>query len=285
MKTNKMWMITAILVAVAATAAFAQTEADFNVGLTDDGAGVVIVKYTGKTAAVRIPATIQGMPVKEIGSSAFWKSGITSVVIPQGVTLIGSNAFSECYNLTSVTIPDSVTEIGSGAFSSSGLTSVTLPKGLTKTGGRMFSECTKLKTVTIPEGVTVISDFMFASCSALTSIKIPNSVTSIGRGVFSNFSGWEGCDALTSITLGSGITAIPDEFAKYCKSLTSIAIPEGVTKIGENAFSGCYALTTVTIPDSIETIEFSQNSAFQWCSKLSLASQAAIKRRGYRGNF
>ena len=83
-----------ILVFTSMTNIFAQTEADFNVTLTDDNTGVVITKYTGKAANVRIPATIQGMPVKEIGKQAFSSSEITNIVIPEGVVKIQNGSFA-----------------------------------------------------------------------------------------------------------------------------------------------------------------------------------------------
>jgi hypothetical protein len=97
--------------------AFAQTESDFAVELTKDGEGVVITGYTGTVTAVRIPATIQGMPVREIGGSsrsgrylgAFQNSKTISVVIPEGVTIIRERSFSHDHpggdKLIQVTLP------------------------------------------------------------------------------------------------------------------------------------------------------------------------------------
>ncbi|MDR1930513.1 MAG: leucine-rich repeat domain-containing protein, partial [Treponema sp.] len=100
---KKMLLVTVVVMA-AITAAFAQTEADFEVGLTEDGTGAVVKKYVGKAAAVRIPAVIQEMPVKEIGRSAFnGNAALTSVVIPEGVEKIDMFAFYNCRSLASVT--------------------------------------------------------------------------------------------------------------------------------------------------------------------------------------
>ena len=73
-----------------------------------------------------------------------------NVVIPGGVTSIGSSAFSKCSTVTSVTIPSGVTSIGSSAF----------------------HNCSKLSSVTIPDSVTYIGSYAFANCTALTSITI-----------------------------------------------------------------------------------------------------------------
>ena len=54
--------------------------------------------------------------ITSIGEDAFYSSSLTSVVIPSGVTSIGSSAFRYCSSLTSVVIPSGVTSIGSSAF-------------------------------------------------------------------------------------------------------------------------------------------------------------------------
>ena len=105
--------------------------------------------------------------------------------IPDGVTEIGSIAFSRCSSLTSVTIPNSVTSIGSGAFNGcTSLTRVTIPKSVTKIGWNAFSDCTSLTSITIPNSVISIDWYAFRGCTRLKSITIPNSVTSIGKNAF-----------------------------------------------------------------------------------------------------
>ena len=105
--------------------------------------------------------------------------------IPDGVTEIGSIAFSRCSSLTSVTIPNSVTSIGSGAFNGcTSLTRVTIPNSVTKIGWNAFSGCTSLTSITIPNSVISIDWYAFRGCTSLKSITIPNSVTSIGKNAF-----------------------------------------------------------------------------------------------------
>jgi hypothetical protein len=248
-------LLTALCTAlVLAVSVYAQTAADFNVTLTEDGKGAVITGYTGTVAAVRIPATIQGMPVREIGREAFSGSYIvTSVVIPVGVTRIGYEAFGSCRKLMSVTIPEGVIEIGNAAFSDCPLTAVTLPKSL-KTLGEIAFSYAKISAVTIP------------------------AVTDVGRAAFSH------CENLRTVTLSEGMEEISSQMFENCTALTAIALPASIKEIGELAFGWCTNLAAVTIPDSVETIEFSYDS-FQGCSKLSLSSQAALKKRGYTGIF
>ena len=97
---------------------------------------------------------------------------IKDLIIPEGVTNIGSSAFSGCSGLTSVTIPEGVTSIGEYVFSGcSGLTSVTIPEGVTSVGERAFYNCSGLTSVTIPSSVTSIGSYAFESCRGLTSVE------------------------------------------------------------------------------------------------------------------
>ena len=92
---------------------------------------------------------------------------IKRIIIGDGITTIGGNAFSYCRALTSVTIPNSVTKIGSSAFTyCSALTSVTIPNSVTEIGGGAFEECSALTSVTIGNSVTTIGDNAFTNNNA-----------------------------------------------------------------------------------------------------------------------
>ena len=123
------------------------------------------------------------------------RSQITSFTFGDEVERIPRFLCSGMPNLTSVTIPNSVTSIGGGAFSNcGGLTSVTIPNSVTSIEDAAFSGCTGLTSVMIPSSVTGIGNSAFAYCSGLTSVTIPNSVTSIGEDAFRD------CTGLTSVT-------------------------------------------------------------------------------------
>ena len=229
-------------------------------------------------------------------SSAPWydyKSYITYVTLPDGLTSIGGLAFDGCSKMTSVTIPNSVTSIGNQAFRGCRrLTSITIPNSVTSIGIQAFNGCSGLTSITIPNSVTSIGEKAFQSCSGLTSITIPNSVTSIGRNAFFNCFGLtsirvedgntkydsrENCNAIIETAtntlirgcqntiIPNSVTSIGSEAFDGCSSLTSITIPNSVTSIGYYAFSSCSALTSITIPNSVTTIEY---GAFLNCYNL-----------------
>ncbi|MDR1307443.1 MAG: leucine-rich repeat domain-containing protein [Treponema sp.] len=271
MMKKLMWAL--LLAALCGAGAFAQTEADFEVMLTDDGAGAVIARYTGKAAQIRFPATIEGLPVRVIGTGVNDRnrvigSTVTSVVIPEGVTEIGIRAFSDTA-LSSITLPKSLTSIGREAFTRSKLSSITIPGGVTKMD-EAFSGCDTLKTVTISGGVTRIGVQAFYYCRALTAVTLPAGLQTIGDQAFS------GCSALTTVTLPASLQSIGYEAFYYC-ALTAVTLPESLQTIGSNAFLSCSALTSVTYSDTIQITRLG-SGVFSECPKLSLASQAAIRK-------
>ena len=110
---------------------------DFVVTVTDDGTAVEITGYVGGNTAVRIPPTIQGLPVTAIDFMAFVNSQLTGISIPDSVTRIGAGAFM-VNQLTALTVPYGVTHIGIGAFMINQLTNVDIPDSVTHIGGRAF---------------------------------------------------------------------------------------------------------------------------------------------------
>lgn len=167
--------------------------------------------------------------------------------IPNSVTSIGNSAFSECTNLSNITITDSVISIGDFAFSNStSLRSVTIPDSVTIIGVSAFYDCKNLINVTLPDSITSIDYSVFSDCTSLTNITIPDSVTNIGDSAF------ECCTSLTNITIPDSVTSISDYAFEYCASLTSVTIGNSVTDIGYAAFSGCDNLKNIYYKGSQE---------------------------------
>ncbi|MDE6789046.1 MAG: leucine-rich repeat protein [Ruminococcus sp.] len=215
-----------------------------------------------KTAeTIIIPDMIENLPVTGIENFAFGKyTNLTSITIPESVTSIGGGAFASCRNLTSIILPDSIASINDSTFlDCTNLTSITIPDGVTSIGHEAFSACTSLTSVTIPDSVTSIGNSAFHSCKLLTSITIPDSVTSIGHDAFRN------CQSLTAVTIPDNITSISEYVFCNCTSLTSVTIPNSVTSIGGYSFLGCTSLTSITIPDSVSSIGY---STFRDCTDL-----------------
>jgi len=217
-------------------------------------------------------------------------SSLKTVIITGGTT-IAAEAFYNCYTLTSITIPHTVTSIGAGAFSGcSSLESITLPFiGSSVTVeidspnaqfGYVFGETTSgttqhykpssggyayAKTYRIPstlKSVTVLGGSLsycaFENCINLTTVTLGDAVTSIGNLAFKN------CSNLTSVTIGNGVTSIGDDAFYGCGGLTSITIPDSVTSIGSSAFYNCSSLTSVTIGKGV----ISDNLNFSSCGNL-----------------
>ena len=221
--------------------------------------------------------------VTTIPSSMFEGWQITSIVLPESVSNIGSSAFRGCVKLTSISIPNLVNTINTAMFSGcirlstislpeslsrirvsafygcSSLTNINIPESVTSIENGTFYECCSLTSITIPESVTSIGSTAFYGCSSLTSINIPESVTSIDNSAFS------GCSSLTSVIIPEAVYKIESYTFYECSSLTSVSLPESVSSIGIGAFSGCSSLTSISLPESLISIG---GSAFQNCSSM-----------------
>lgn len=118
-----------------------------------------------------IPREIEGVEVKIIGDGAFASTNITSISIPNTVTDIKTHAFSECYMLQSVEIPNSVENIGSNSFYCCvSLTRVNIPNSVINIGGGVFGECYALTTIELPKSVIGIGEWAFGECLSLEDV-------------------------------------------------------------------------------------------------------------------
>ena len=237
-----------------------------------------------------IPSAYKGLPVTKIGSNnnAVFRDckNLTSITIPDSVTYIGEYTFSGCSSLTSVTVDKNNTTYKSenncilskdGKTLNLGCKSSIIPNSVTSIGNSAFSGRSSLTSITIPNSVTSIGKSAFGGCSSLKSVTIPDGVTSIGEYTFS------GCSSLKSITIGNGVTSISDYAFRGCSSLTSITIGNGVTSIGKKAFSGCSSLKSVTIPDGVTSIGY---MAFNECDSLtSITIGNGVTSIGYMAFF
>jgi len=201
-----------------------------------------LIKYDGNDTHVIIPEGVTA-----IGSAAFhMRSRIISITIPEGVTSIGISAFAGCESLQSITLPSTLTMIGNWAFNGCcNLRSIHIPNSVTSVGDRVFGSCKNLENVTLPSSLLYIGNLMFLECSKLQSIDIPPSVNYIGYAAFM------GCSALKSLHIPEGVTFIGAETFANCNSLQSLRIPEGVKNIFE-LMPNCPNLKELYIPAHIQ---------------------------------
>jgi len=190
----------------------------------------------------------------------------------QGVSNIGANAFSNCEELTSVNIPNTVTSIEYAAFHGcSSLTFVSIPNSVTSIGACPFHACSSLVSIQVDDnnteycsenGVlfnkekTILIQYPLAKKE--NNYTIPNSVVTIKNDAFN------GCNGLNSVQIPNSVKII-EHAAFYSSGLHFVIIPPSVMFIGNVAFSGCYNLTSITFPDSEITME---DHAFVSCHNL-----------------
>lgn len=304
MKTTKTF-ITALLVAAVVVSQCAAPSATAFAGTTEMSGTESVQEVSGESVKLALATTSDGFEYSISGNEATitgYSGSATSITIPdtldgKPVTSIGQAAFGFCYNLKSVTIPDSVTSIGWGAFSCcSGLTSVTIGKNVKTIEADAFGECTSLTGITIPKSVTSIGAGAFSDCTSLTkfkvksgnkyysakggalysadqktlvcypsatgAVKIKSGVKTIGEAAFQY-------TTITSVTMGKSVTKIADSAFDRCLSLTDVTIGSKVKSIGYDAFYWCLSLTNIIIPDSVKTIGA---SAFELCECLTVVS-------------
>lgn len=218
--------------------------------------------------------------------------GFPTTTVPNSVTQIYQNAFSEVKGMNSFNIPDTVTSVGQRCFQLSDLKSITIGNGITSIPYQCFYFCKQLTEINWGENVQSIGESAFYNCISLTSITIPDSVTSVGKYAFQN------CSGATELTIGSGLSSFTDTSFLFDYGLANIHVSPDNTKytdagcnvlmertggivvlgckgstfssnsmrtIGTKAFNECSGLTTVHLPNSVSKIE---SSAFYNCNDL-----------------
>ncbi len=225
--------------------------------LTISGTGEISYGDWGRDSVTEIVIE-SGITV--IGDDTFYDhTNLESVVFPSTITEIGTFAFEQCENLTSVDLLETqVTSIGSYAFHSTGITSLTLPSTVTSIEESAFEYCPSLTTVDLSDTqVTYLGRYAFCSCEALESVILPTALTEIGSSAFAY------CTGLESVEIPENVYEIWDYVFEECTSLTSIDLGN-VEVIDEYAFINCTALETITIPATVTEM----GGAFKGCISL-----------------
>ena len=214
--------------------------------------------------ALTIPATVMNaggidFTVKGIGYEAFQaQRGITSVVLPEGLTYIMDRGFNECSGITSVTLPSTLTEMYQGAFMNCGaLKSIALPDALTTIAFAAF-QSSGLEIVTLPNKLEIIENDAFRH-SALKSVKFPATLTSVGIAAFRE------CSSLKSVDF-NGCTATVEAECFIGTAIENITVPATVNLDGWTVFGWCQELVSARIEAAREGYEI--DDLFRSCGKL-----------------
>ena len=163
-------------------------------------------------------------------------ASVKKLVVEDGITSIGNDAFSDCESLVSAELAEGITSIGDGAF----------------TG------CYDLEKINIPNSVTSIGYDAFDSCWTLPSLELPSGLSKLESSAVS-------FTAIKELTVPHGVKVVDSYLAAYNDNLTTVTLEEGVEEIWHRAFWGCEKLNNITIPRSVKKIE---GEAFLECTSL-----------------
>ena len=212
--------------------------------------------------------------IKEIGYHAFIRfTKLETVSFHTDLTRIGTGAFSVCESLENIDIPQSVTQIDDAAFNGcKSLTSIKLPENLISLGqykekARYTYQQNKEEYLFVGSGSADSGEKsgVFNGCSALTKITVPTKVTQIQGKLFF------GCSNLETVTM-RGVTVIPKDAFNGCSSLKKLDMTS-VTSIGPTAFKDCKKLEE----GPFILVENIGTGAFQSCTSLKRFSAASKK--------
>lgn len=175
---------------------------------------------------------------------------LKKVVLPITIESIGTGAFEECGELTTVEIPygSLLTHLGESVFASSGLKSIKFPEGITELPRFTFKECRKLDQVILPESLVKIGMSAFIYCQSLESIELPKGLREIDICAFAY------C-GLKSISLPDRVVSIPMLAFSGCLDLEEVALSPYTTTIKNGAFGQCYHLKKINKPETLINVD------------------------------
>lgn len=242
----------------------------YNTVSYDDGVHKMLTDAKG-TRVILVPPTYQ----LDTGSDNIFYVPDSFSSNGEKVTVIGAQAYANNASLKGkeVVIPEGITEIGSGAFQGSGITKVVIPSTVKSVAAYAFADCSDLETVVFLSDVEAIAAYSFEGCTSLKHIQLPDSVKSIGDYAFAE-------SGLVSVEIGANVESIGTASFAGCENLTSLTFVSQtkLAIIGEEAFRSCSALKTLEIADSVENIG---DYAFADCTSLTeLYVSAGLEKMG-----
>ncbi len=232
---------------------------------------------------------------------------LASVNLPNTVTKLKDSVFGDCFSLTSITLPKSLSSISVWAFNDSGLKYINvesgnqvydsregcnavietatntlvvgsantiIPSSVKKIGRRAFAGNPNLTTITLPEGLEEIGAAAFSGCANLTSITIPTTIINLGNGVFAG-------TGLTQAVIPTNIKQIPRETFAACEELTKVTLHDDITGIGDYAFMNCPKLSDINLPKGLTAIS---QDAFCRCESLTSLDLSEMKNLEFLGS-
>jgi len=205
----------------------------------------VVVSGSTCEGAVIIP---EG--VTSIGDNAFnSNANIFTLSLPNSLRSIGSNAFYGSTNLKNVDFGFGIKSIGNGAFfGNSALESISLPNSLKTIGNQAFQGSSTVTEIDFGSSVQLIGDSAFYGVTSLTSVSLPNSVKTIGTRAFFAAS------RISTLDLGSGVQVIGSYAFSDDTDFVSVSLPNSLKTLGDSAFSGATGLAEVDFGSGIQSI-------------------------------
>lgn len=237
------FLLSVVIMIASASICYAASEpTDASLFEFDANTGTIL-KYNmdASLSDIVIPEKINGVAVVAIGDGAFYRdvapemqelwsrfseqekvvfySKLRSITIPEGVKIIGNNAFAYNYALTEINLTSTLKYIGEAAF----------------------EDCMNLPTIDLPDSITEIGARAFSGCKSITAVQLPVELSEIKNATFF------GCSALEKVTLGVNAKKIGSEAFEDCVNLKEVYIPNNIKGIGQKAFEGCTSLSKISV--------------------------------------
>lgn len=232
---------------------------------------VDIVAYENLSSPLPLIGNQMSFEAKTIPATSFFGKPLTYVALPGDLKAIGFAAFAGCYELTDITIPESVDSIAGYAFTSTSLSQVNLPANITHLGEGVFSHCKLLTTATVTN--SNIPDYAFLGDIELNKVTMGAGVKKIGNGAF------KGCTALEAINWESATqlvsvgneaftaTSIADADLSTFQSLDNVGdwafagtpiatakLPQGMSKLGDGVLYYAKKIKRFFLPPKVEKV-------------------------------
>lgn len=244
--------------------------------------------HCSQFAAMDISCIVIEEGITGLAAESFVLLPVKRVVLPEGLSYVGDDAFAECDALEEIILPSTLAGISDRMFDCcENLKRIVIPEGVVSIGKDAFSGCTSLEYVSLPSTLTSIGDSAFFDCPNLVEIEplgprfvsrngclctdggevvlgvnqpevvIPEDITTVRNNAFNGF------DKVTSVNLPEGIEDISGAFSHT--GLQEVDVPKSVLR-GAYAFSCCHALTKVIFSPEGEGIDMAH--AFENCDSL-----------------